>query len=81
MRPLAVRFLNLALMLAAIVLAFFSRGQAPLVRYGMLAGVALLVALVLFMEHKFWICPHCKKPIGRIGFFETSCPHCGKSLK
>ena len=81
MRPLTARYLNLLICIGAIVLAYFSRFQTTTVRALMLVGVALLVALVLFIEKKFWVCPHCHKFIGRISFFDTTCPHCGKSIK
>lgn len=81
MRPLLARYLNLALTAAAIVVGFLSRSYVGTVRYLLLAAVAFLIALVLVFNQKYWVCPHCNKPIGKIGLFETTCPHCGKDLR
>lgn len=81
MRPLVTRYLNIALTVAAAVIGFISRSYAGTIRWLLLGVVAFLIALVLLFNRKYWVCPHCKKPIGNIGLFESTCPHCGESLK
>lgn len=81
MKPNVARIIVFLISIVAIGLAYYSRFQVQTLRYALLVGVALLVALVMFIKRKFVICPHCGRALSSFGFFETTCPYCGKDMK
>lgn len=81
MKRNVARIIIFLISIVAIGLAYYSRFQEPTLRYTLLAGVALLVALVMFIKRKFLVCPYCGRALSSFGFFETTCPYCGKDMK
>ena len=80
MKLRTVKRLYHILLLAAVIVTVMAYHVWPLPVY-LTVGVGLLLAMGLLVQ-KFWRCPHCGKPLGKMNISPVvHCPHCGKKVE